>query len=224
MKTFLFSVLALAGFTFIATRVEAATVLTADGSSLNVTSVPPPGGDGYDFFTPNGGADLSSLPGYASIDTTGDSRFSGGGYSSLTINGTPYTTGVVFQGFTTNPTLATITLGNGVPSNFVLGLLGNSSNDEFHNNTSYIVTAQSDGSTVTVNTPIPVTAGVNDFYYVDVRGAVAGEVLTIVGSNAGQQPTLGGITFDTPEPSSIVALCGLGAMGLFLFARRRRKS
>jgi hypothetical protein len=28
----------------------------------------------------------------------------------------------------------------------------------------------------------------------------------------------------SPEPSSIVALCGLGAMGMFLFARRRRKS
>jgi hypothetical protein len=28
--------------------------------------------------------------------------------------------------------------------------------------------------------------------------------------------------FATPEPSSLVALCGLGAMGLFLFARRRK--
>jgi hypothetical protein len=30
--------------------------------------------------------------------------------------------------------------------------------------------------------------------------------------------------FATPEPSSVVALCGLGAMGLFLFIRRQRKS
>jgi hypothetical protein len=31
-------------------------------------------------------------------------------------------------------------------------------------------------------------------------------------------------TTPAPEPSSVVALVGLGAMGLFLFARRRRKN
>jgi hypothetical protein len=32
------------------------------------------------------------------------------------------------------------------------------------------------------------------------------------------------LTVTVPEPASILALCGLGAMGLLLFARRRRKS
>jgi hypothetical protein len=43
----------------------------------------------------------------------------------------------------------------------------------------------------------------------------------------GQDPRIYSIGVDfvaTPEPSSVVALCGLGAMGLFLAARRRRKS
>jgi hypothetical protein len=32
------------------------------------------------------------------------------------------------------------------------------------------------------------------------------------------------VTLSTPEPSSIVALCGAGALGLFIAVRRRRKS
>jgi hypothetical protein len=44
-------------------------------------------------------------------------------------------------------------------------------------------------------------------------------------------PACGGRSFSelditghaVPEPSSVVALCGLGAMGLFLAVRRRRK-
>ncbi len=30
--------------------------------------------------------------------------------------------------------------------------------------------------------------------------------------------------YSTPEPSSIVALCGLGAMGLLVLARRRHRA
>ena len=60
------------------------------------------GTDGYIYFSVdgNGGAsgDLSALPGFASVDTTGDSRYSDSSYSSMTIAGTLHHTGVVYQG------------------------------------------------------------------------------------------------------------------------------
>jgi hypothetical protein len=42
------------------------------------------------------------------------------------------------------------------------------------------------------------------------------------GGNALQ--TITNFDFTTPEPSSVVALCGLGAMGLFVLVRRRRQA
>lgn len=226
MKTILFSMLGLACFAVAAASVEGSTILTADGSSLNVTSVPGPGAVGYIFFTPNGGSDLNALPGFASVATTGDARYSDNSYSTLTIAGTPYHTGVVYQGGTPSGTLATITLGSGVPSNFVLGLLANSTSDGPSNNTAYTVTDNLDLATVTVNSPKPAsTVNQDDFFYIDVQGATAGEILTIAGNAT--QITLGGITFDTPEPAPIVALvglCGMGLIGLVIRRRRRRNN
>jgi hypothetical protein len=223
MKINLCCLFAFAGFAAAAMPIQAATVLTAAGSSLDVTSVPPPGAVGYDFFVPNGGPNVSSLPSFASVNTTGDSAYSDNSYSTLTIAGTSYHTGVVYKGGTPTGTLATITLGPGVPGNFVLGLLANSTSDGPDNNTSYTVTDNLDLASVTVNNPQPATT-VNqpDFFYIDVQGATAGEVLTISGASS-YQVTLGGITIDTPEPGSWVALCGLGAAGLILVVRRRRR-
>ncbi len=223
MKTTLCCLFAFAGFAAAAMPIHAATVLSADGSSLNVAAVPPPGAIGYDFFAPSGGADVSSLPSFASVNTTGDVRYSDNSYSALTIAGTAYHSGVVYKGNMPTGTLATITLGPGVPGNFVLGLLANSTSDGPDNNTTYTVTDNLDSATATVNSPKPsAEVDQNDFFYIDVQGAVAGEVLTISGSSS-YQVTLGGITFDTPEPSSWVALCGLGATGLIVAVRRRRR-
>jgi hypothetical protein len=62
------------------------------------------------------------------------------------------------------------------------------------------------------------------------NGWFTGSAFPAVGGTDGFTPELGNggyfgpnIGF-VPEPSSVVALCGLGAMGLFLVVRRRRKS
>ncbi len=44
------------------------------------------------------------------------------------------------------------------------------------------------------------------------------------GGNTAIMALSGTFLGEVPEPSSVVALCGLGAMGLFFVARRRRKS
>ncbi len=62
-----------------------------------------------------------------------------------------------------------------------------------------------------------------DLYSFRITGATPGETITI-GATQGPNgtATIAGITF-TPEPSSFI-LCGLGAVGLLLAVRRRRKA
>ena len=60
-------------------------------------------------------------------------------------------------------------------------------------------------------------------YYEGLFTANAATETIDVNNQGGNQ--IDGLVLSTvPEPSSVVALCGLGTMGLFLAARRRRKS
>jgi len=58
-----------------------------------------------------------------------------------------------------------------------------------------------------------ITAGENIMWVMDPGNNFYGNATEFTGTIS-----------SVPEPSSIVAFCGLGAMGLFLIARRRRES
>jgi hypothetical protein len=250
--------LAVAGLATVASRAFATPIsLSDDGTQPDVSSVSDAAGPSaalsvgaFEFFGVNtSGNDVSSnqLSQFGAVAKVAPSDFGpGSGYSSLTISGTLDTTGVIYSSGRTTGTLATITLGASVPSNLVLGLLGNNTNDA-GNNTTYTVTAGNDGvalpaseSAATVNdgytytgTTSPVVDGPPyngtgyaynneaDFFFVSVSNATPGETLTITGYAPNEQITLGGLTFtaSTPEPTS---LCGMALFGIGALIRRRR--
>ena len=129
--------------------------------------------DAYEFFSLGGSGNIVSSTQLSQFGTvasgSGTAGYSsgpivgGGQYSSLTVEGTSYITGVLYDGAKTSGTLATITLGANVPSNFILGFLGDNSSDP-GNNTAYTVTAASDGANATVN---------SGFAYTGANGPVA---------------------------------------------------
>lgn len=190
---------------------------------FTINSVSPSSTSGYDIFATNAnnsgpGTDLVSLPSFLSVDTTGDVRFGPTiGYSQLTVNGTLVMTGVVDQG-SSPATLATLTLGSGVPSLFQLGFLEDNTNTAL-NNTPLTLHSSVLGSTdITINSPPSTATRQNDFYVVNVAGATAGETITVIGTSNGNVATLGGLIVSVPEPAS---LGGLAAAGLLLSRRRR---
>jgi hypothetical protein len=112
------------------------------------------------------------------------------------------------------------------PGNFTVSILANGTP---------VASGSVSGASLTLGT----LTDLSTTFTTGVSGGVVGDALTIQlyshnDGNALINATYGGeqSLFDNvrltaiqlPEPSSVVALCGLGAMGLFLFARRRRKS
>jgi hypothetical protein len=82
-----------------------------------------------------------------------------------------------------------------------------------------------DGTTFTRETNTtpggPYTAGANFVEFLDVTGSS----FTLIDSAESFRGEINGIQIvGVPEPSSLVALCGLGLAGLFVAVRRRRKS
>jgi hypothetical protein len=115
-------------------------------------------------------------------------------------------------------TLATITLGAGVPSSFELGIL-NDNTGSTGDNTSLIITGTG-GSSQTLNSPVSGNTLSDDFYYVTVTNASPGDSISVAGFNAGGGPGLGGVVFDSvPEPASL-GLLAVAAVPALL--RRRR--
>lgn len=196
----------------------------AAAGSVNVGnpgSVPAPGNDGYVYygFIPTGGSSetLSKLPGYVSgIQEQGTSYTNTSGPdTTLTVDGLTGVTGVDYDGpSNTVESLATITLGSGVPSSFQIGLLGTNGVNP-SNATTYTVASSAGGSlTIAANSAVQE----NIFDLLTVTGAAAGETITISGE-ASNHPVLGGITFDpVPEPATLGLLC---VGGLALLRRRR---
>jgi hypothetical protein len=74
--------------------------------------------------------------------------------------------------------------------------------------------------TLTSNTSMPILTDVASLQFVFHGAAYNGGF----DQGAYTQIVVTGLAVPAPEPSSIVALCGLGAMGLFLLVRRRRKA
>jgi hypothetical protein len=175
----------------------------------------------YDFFSATGG-DTLSLPSYATVATAGLPDSSG--LTSLTVNSTTVSTGLVYAQGTT--TLATITLGSGVPASFTLGVLSD------YDETDYYTLNLYDGSGLLSTSGVlnPTANGnvddQNQFSFATVSNASMGDTIqvNVSGINSGDQVTLGGITFDsvaTPEPSTY-ALMFAGLSMLLLVARLRR--
>jgi PEP-CTERM motif len=189
---------------------------------------------GYELFGVGGASSPTSTTGnlptwVASFSTSGDGFYGSSPESSITAidNSGTYSglTGIAYAG-ADGATLATITLapsGN-IPSEFQLGLLGdNGSND---NRDADFNVSDNNGGTPVATSEFGNQALVNDFYLVDITGAVNGEIITIVGDASTQGnggPAIGGITFDSlaaaPEPATL-SLLAVGSLGLL--ARRRR--
>ena len=223
---------------------EAAMISSGGLPVLSATSVPPPGTKGYvyyalgaadntNFTTPVGvssSGNFASPVSYVTIDTTGDNFFSSstqnGGYALLTVNGSSARTGLADQPVTigATATLATMTLGAGVPASFRLGVLEDNAPGPQNSQGAITVTGSN-----TIITPVLGTANGahNDFYFFDITNTSSGDALTISVTNNGTSAgfafaELGGFTFDAvPEPSTFV-LAALGLLGLGVVARRKK--
>jgi hypothetical protein len=224
-------------------------VSNLQGSTLSVTNGSPAetaynsigvgqtvGKDGYYLFATGGTAttytDTSNLPSYATSPvTTGDLRYggtlTGEAYEKIAVyptgsSSTTIATGVAYQS-SVSATLASFTLTGVVPTEFQLGLLGNNS-ESASNYTDFLVT-DSNSQQSASNSPGTsyVTGNGNDFYFVDITGASAGDTVTIVGTKISSNEAIGGIAFDTiiqaPEPATL-GIMAIGAIGLL--ARRHR--
>jgi PEP-CTERM motif-containing protein len=196
------------------------------GYSLPLTQ---PGTVSTFYFQPGGAPfTTASLPSYISVGYTGSNDYYyTPAYAALTVNGdtTDGHTGYSYQPGTgeaslvTEGTLATITLGAGVPSSFELGVLEDNTGGP-GDNTSITFTG-SDGSTDTTNFPVSAVAGEDDFFYTTVTNAAPGQTITISGFNAGGSPGFGGVVLDpapVPEPASM----GLLAVAAAALLRRRK--
>jgi hypothetical protein len=183
------------------------------------------------FYYQPGGApyETHSLPSYLSVAyASPDDYYAATGYAKLTVNGdaTNGLTGYAYlpgSGATSAAsamTLATITLGPGVPASFELGVLGDNTGSA-GDNTSFVITGTG-GSSQTVNSPVSGNSLSDDFYYVTVTNATAGDTISIAGYNGGGGPGLAGVVFDSaavPEPVSL----GLLAVAAVPVLLRRRK-
>ena len=203
------------------------------------------GESGYDFFAattetgPTVRADVSDLPTFVtSVDTDLTSYDAAnamnyttleypGSYSQLTIAGATYGTGELYynvgnQGAIVSAPLAKIALGSGVPSSFDLGLLQQDSSVETLNVGLYNAAGDLLNAANATGTLQAGQSSVNNFFYADVSGAAAGDYLLVSGTGH-YQVTLGGVAFDTPEPSTYALMfTGLGFVILLARSRRAR--
>ena len=148
--------------------------------------------------------------------------FDSSGYGTLTIGGVAGDhPGFGFVGPSANATnLATVTLGSGSPSSFIMGIEENNTggvSDE-----TSILLSGAGGTSQLLNAPVPGTVDANDFYYVTVTAAAPGDVITVSGINPSGNTGFSGITFDpvsVPEP---VTMSLLVVAGVPLLMRRKR--
>ncbi len=210
--------------------------ISAAGSLLGVSSVPPPGTLGYVFYQVKpvaGGAvvNLSSgalAPGgLATVGTTGDNFYGGDtSYAALTIAGVDYGTGVAYQspdGGVQTATVATLTFGAGVPTDLQLGVLEDNASSSQNTQASVTVTdsgnnAISASAAIAANNPVA-----DNFYLFDLSNLAAGDAVTVnVTKLSGSSNTvIGGLTLDsTPEPAAL-GLMAMGSLGILLLPRKR---
>lgn len=220
---------------FAVPNAQATMGISTAGSLTGVTSVPAPGNAGYVFWTTNNGG-LGSGPNvftgtsatnptnYLTVSTSGDSIYSDTTYTKLTIGGTSYYTGVLFQSGGTNvtKTLVTLTFGTGTPSALKLGLLEDNGN--YPNNDEASVTVQ-DAANNAVSASATVAGDSpsisNDFYFFDLSGLASNDSVNVLVTSIGSNQSIGGVTLDAaPEPTALGILT-LGGLGLLLLPRKR---
>jgi hypothetical protein len=151
-----------------------------------------------------------------------ESNFNGAIYpgfapSGLSANYTAILAGAAFDDVGTGG--GTLTLSLGGLTNGQLYALQFWVADGRGNNRSETLTAGNTSSSLNFGTGNAVADAQYDIGMFIATGTT--EVITI---NSLQSAQINAFTLATvPEPSSMVAICGLGAMGIFLFARRRRQ-
>jgi hypothetical protein len=211
--------------------------ISTAGSSLGVTSVPPPGNSGYVFYSTDGnsgpganiytGTSASAPTGYLSITTSGDAFYGATSYAQLNIGGTAYYTGVAYVAYQSGgdgvtSLLATITFGPGAPNALKLGLLEDNASTVYNNEATATVQDAANSSisasaALAGNNPIS-----NDFYFFDLSGLSAGDTVNVLVKSIGSNQVLGGFTFDAvPEPATL-GLMAMGLPGILLLGRKRR--
>jgi hypothetical protein len=201
---------------------------------------------------PNTGANLASLSNFTAANSTvsvptyisgvspsGLSNLAFGfGYSDIkpTAASSQIQSGIAFLGGVTNGNeypLLNITFGSGpLPSEVQIGVLVNSEPNDDQSPVALRLQGPggvSDSASQVVSDAFVTPGGVqggNDLYFFDVA-PTPGSVYQLFGTAGPNQQfgdlAIAGLTFATvPEPSSLVGLAGLAAMGLFVVARRRR--
>lgn len=218
-------------------RAPAATI-TANGFQTNVNSVPAAqiGSDGYVFYGINGtggpgtnvftGMSAATPVSYLSI-AGGNGTYGDSTYTSLTIGGTAYKTGVLYQSpvaLGSTGTIATLTLQSGVPGSFVLSILEDNATAAANNMSLLTVNGMNSASQIVAGNSVGVN---NDFYSFLISNAAPGDTITINVTNNGVSDgeshlVIGGLAFaPVPEPSTWIAGAGTGLCLVVARARRR---
>ena len=212
-------------------KTEGATV-SAFGSELGVPAVPTStiGSDGYVFYATggNGGPGTPIFTGLSAANPVSYVTIAGGNgtygdtsYSLLTINGTIYRTGVLYQSPVvqgSSGTIATLSLTSGTPASFILTVLEDNASAAA-NNMSFLTVSDSNSASQAVAGN---GGGVsNDFYSFLISNAAPGDTITISVTNNGFSDgqshwVIGGLAFESvPEPASWAgSILLLGYIGL----------
>ena len=185
---------------------------------------------------------LLKAPGYLSLsDSAMNSQWdSGYGYGTIYArDGSVSNTvelGVAYgptpTAYNTPEALVTMTVGAGAPKNLYIGVL----EDQYLDSPSQITISDSNGGSATANPeiyfPTTLSGGQNTWYFFNVAGAQAGDVLTLsvaqynTGASYADHGTVSGLTFDstnplasTPEPATL-GLLAIGGMSVMLLRRK----